>query len=346
MKIIFLVRLFYPHTGGVEKHVLNLTKQLQKKGHEVTVVTEKYKKLKSIENYQGIKIYRITASSSEHFKKFGIWKWILQNKEIFRDADIIHAHDIFYWTLPLKILSPRIRIYTTFHGYEGNSTPGFKERLMHQIAEKLSKKTMSVGRFYTKWYNTKANEVTYGAVTEGKESEKKKRLNSKTTHIVFIGRLETETGIDTYINSIRILQKTHSVLLKVYGDGSRKKEIEKITKKEKLPVKLYGWVKDPQKKLQNTDIVFTSRYLGILEALVMGKYVISEYKSQIKKDYLKMTPFAKYISIINTSEEIANEVNVFLKNPKTVERKVSEGQIWAKNQTWQKLVELYIKLWN
>ena len=40
MKIVFLCRLFYPHIGGVETHVLEVGKRLIKKGHRVTIVTE------------------------------------------------------------------------------------------------------------------------------------------------------------------------------------------------------------------------------------------------------------------------------------------------------------------
>ena len=40
MKILFLTRSFYPNVGGVEKHILEVSKALTKRGHIVTVVTE------------------------------------------------------------------------------------------------------------------------------------------------------------------------------------------------------------------------------------------------------------------------------------------------------------------
>lgn len=40
MKILFFARLFYPHIGGVEKHLFEISTRLTAMGHEVTIVTE------------------------------------------------------------------------------------------------------------------------------------------------------------------------------------------------------------------------------------------------------------------------------------------------------------------
>ena len=42
--ILFLTRSFYPNIGGVEKHVLELSKELIKRGYRITVITEKTQK--------------------------------------------------------------------------------------------------------------------------------------------------------------------------------------------------------------------------------------------------------------------------------------------------------------
>ena len=40
MTILFFSRLFYPHIGGVEKHVWEIARRLTKKGNRVIVVSE------------------------------------------------------------------------------------------------------------------------------------------------------------------------------------------------------------------------------------------------------------------------------------------------------------------
>ena len=74
MKIIFLARLFYPHIGGVEKHVMEISKILLKKGNEVIVITEQLEDTNLKEIKDGIIIYRVPVGRDDWFKKFRVWK--------------------------------------------------------------------------------------------------------------------------------------------------------------------------------------------------------------------------------------------------------------------------------
>lgn len=344
MKIMFLTRLFYPHTGGVEKHISMLSKELQKAGHTIIIITELHTKgLRKIEEHDGIKIYRIPIPNNERAKKLYIWMWIIKNRSLFNSVEIVHAHDIFYWLFPIKILLPSKKIFTTFHGYEGNISPGFKQKLMHKLAVKFSNKTISIGKFYKKWYGTESDIISYGAVSP---VGRKVQRTSAITKISFIGRLESETGIDEYVGAISSLVKKITLTLEILGDGKKRKLLEDKVREEKLPVSLHGWVEFPEKKIVSSDIIFTSRYLGILESLAQGKFVIAIYNNSIKKDYLQMTPFAKYISIVKNSKEVAEQVMLYLKNPKKYSEMIMNGQAWALEQTWEKIAKEYIYLWS
>ena len=58
-EILFFTKLFYPHVGGVEKQVMELSIRLIKLGYKITIVTEKYSdRLKNEEENNGIKIIR------------------------------------------------------------------------------------------------------------------------------------------------------------------------------------------------------------------------------------------------------------------------------------------------
>ena len=105
MNVLFLCRLFFPHIGGVEKHVLEISKNLIKEGHRIVVVTERYKKdLKLHEKVEGIEIYRVPNLKENWFKKFQIWKWMWKNRSLIVKSDIIHCHDVFFWHLPFRFL--------------------------------------------------------------------------------------------------------------------------------------------------------------------------------------------------------------------------------------------------
>ncbi|MBI2031155.1 MAG: glycosyltransferase family 4 protein [Candidatus Levybacteria bacterium] len=361
MRVLFLSRLFYPHIGGVEKHVVEVSRRLIKLGHEVTVVTEILPQQFKIQNskIEGITVLRVNAGRDGYFKKFRIWREIFKNRKLIQDADVVHAHDVFFWYLPFRFLYPSKKIFTTFHGYEGDKIPGFKAKLMHKIAEKLSHGNICVGEFLKKWYGTKPNYVTYGAVKIPKFklqiTNKFQIQNSRPRQdfggqakqkILFLGRLEEETGIMEYLKALRLLkEKNYKFEVTVLGDGSLFKKAEKFSKKHKIKAFFKGFVPNIDPYLKKSDFIFTSRYLGILEALSFQKLIFAAYNNEIKKDYLQMAPFAKYISISPNYRILYDQINYYLRHEKKRNQMIDQGFEWVKNETWKKMAEAYLKLW-
>ncbi len=351
MTILFFTRRFYPLIGGVEKHVLEIGKRLVKKGAKVIVITE-YENNTNKENqqlvpldtiFEGIEIIRIEVGAEGRYKKFRIWLELLRHIKVISSANIVHCHDIFFWYLPFRFIFLNKPVYTTFHGYEGNNMPNKKSIFMHRLAEKLSWGNICVGDFFKKWYYTKPTIVTYGAVNyiyRGKEKSYDKNL------IIFVGRLEEETGIMEYLKAFNEIQKKYKKLkLVVLGDGSQMSKAKEFVENNKLNVEFKGFVKNIGIDLERASFVFVSRYLGILESLMSKKFVLAVYNNKIKKDYLQMTPFARFISISKNSNEISNQLERYILNEKEKEFKVNKGYNWVKNQTWEEMVSIYLKLW-
>src|SRR5688572_1794555 len=135
MKILFLSHYFHPHIGGVEKHTLEVAKNLIAKGHKVTVLTEKYDKdLKETETINKIQIVRFSYPHFKFLGLFSIWFWLFRNKKLIQAADIIHCHDVFIWYLPFRFLYPNKKIYTTLHGWEGKWPIPWQNILLKQLA--------------------------------------------------------------------------------------------------------------------------------------------------------------------------------------------------------------------
>lgn len=140
--------------------------------------------------------------------------------------------------------------------------------------------------------------------------------------VLFIGRLEKDLGLETYFKAIDILK----LKIDFAGDGSLRSEAQKYGK-------VLGFI-NIKKIIKNYDIIFASSYLSILQALIFKKPVFAVYENPLKEDYLKMSPFKNYISIINNPKDI--RINI---------KYSQEGYQWAKNQTWQKVTDIYLKLW-
>lgn len=347
MNIVFLTRLFYPHIGGVEIHVLNISRLLVKAGHKVVIITELQEGLEERSSFakakeereeiKGIEIRKIRTGKEDFFKKFRIWRQLWHCRNVLKKADIVHCHDVFFWYFPFRFLLFNKKVFTTFHGYEGKYPVSKKAIFVRKLSQKLSKGTINVGRFIEKWYGTKPNFITYGGVREIKDlREKIYDLRKKDRlHILFIGRLDEDTGILQYLNVLDNLKKRKVQFeFEVCGDGKFRRQAEQYGK-------VHGFVESTKKYIEKADYVFCSSYLSILEVLSYGRPIIAFYNNPLKKDYLVMTPFALFITISNSPKEVSEQI--VKKNFSA--QKISDAQKWAQNQTWGSVLNLYFKLW-
>ncbi len=157
MNILFLARLYWPHVGGVEKHLREISLRLGPRGHKIIIVTERHDNhLSEHEIVDGIEIYRMPSG-----EKWQVWKWMIAHFYLLKWADVVHIHDVFYWYLPFIWYK---KSYITFHGYEGSDLPTSGQVFWHQLAAKLTRGNICIGDFHRKWYGVKPNFVSYGAI--------------------------------------------------------------------------------------------------------------------------------------------------------------------------------------
>jgi glycosyltransferase involved in cell wall biosynthesis len=343
MNVLFFSRLFHPHIGGVEKHVLEIAKILIRKGHNLTVVCESHDSgIALTEKKDGIKIYRISVGKNNWFKKFKVWKELWKLRNLIRKSDIVHCHDVFFWYLPFRFLLPFKKIFTTFHGYETKFPPSKKAVFVRKISEKLSWGNICVGDYIEKRYGTAPTFTTYGGVRIANHKlqlTNKYKVRNIECKILFIGRLEEDTGLPIYLKTLDLLKKRGiRFTLEACGDGSLRKTAEKYGK-------VYGFVKDLSQHMEKADIVFASSYLSILEAMMCRKLVFAVYNNSLKEDYLRMCPFAKWIIIENSQKKIADKIQYFIKQFERKEKMLGEGYRWASEQTWEKVADIYLELW-
>lgn len=332
--ILFLTRLYHPHIGGVENHVRILTQELLNKGYQVVVLTEQFEPgLKRTEIIDRVKVVRIPIGPNSLVKKFYIWKWVVFNAVFFYRFDIVHVHDVFFWLYPLLPFGFYKRSAITFHGYEG--FPIKKSWIIQRkIAEFTTKGSICVGDFMKKWYFARPTYVTYGGVRLTRENAK---VSSQSA--VFFGRLDDQTGILQYIKAYKIIKKKYpKFILTVVGEGSLGSKIPD-------DVNILGFQENVEDLIASNRFVFVSRYLSMLEALVQKKEVIAVYNSPIMKDYLEMSPFKKYVQIARDENDIVNFVRKSIEKG-TDTNKIDKGYYWASRQTWNKVCDFYLRLWD
>ncbi len=340
MKVVFLSRLFYPHIGGVEKHLFEISNILAKRGYEITIISEKShsnvvgrQSISTID--KSIKLFYIPISTSETRKKWVIWWWLLKNIKLLKEADIIHCHDVFFWYLPFRFIFPWKKIFTTFHGYESHISPSKKSILIRKLSERLSLGNICIGAFIKKWYKTSPDYITYGGVSNIHKIKRKERSNLS---ILFLGRIELDNGVREYekllshlfeigkkFNFTAIGNKAINTSFSSFGDIKRSVNIKE--------------------EIENADIVFASSYLSIMEALSQGKMVFSIANSRLKMDYLSMTPFSKWISISANYQELLSSFTNYLSSPNAYQEKLKNASTWTKKRTWESVADIYEALW-
>jgi glycosyltransferase involved in cell wall biosynthesis len=338
MRILFLSRLFYPHIGGVEKHVFEISQELIKKGHQVTVVTEAYDNLPIEETHKKIKIYRMLLDEKKD-KKLQVWWWFFKHLPLILNADVIHCHDVFFWYLPFRFLFPLKKVFTTFHGYETVFPPEQKAIKVRKLSERLSRGNICIGKFIQTWYGTSADVISYGGMHKIiSQRAKSKGQRAKPLRAVFIGRLEKDTGILFYESLIEWLQKEGvKIELDVYGAGSLQDDLKIGTYK--------GITHYVDETLKNYDLLFSSSYLSILDGLNHQMLVVSTYDNKLKKDYLLDTPFRDFILVGTDAKKIAKDVQKLLADKKMLTNLLGNGKEWVDRQTWEHLTDQYLTLW-
>lgn len=144
MRICMLTSFFLPTIGGVENHVYNLCKALQKRGHEVVVVhtcfdiMPKENKTVKVENVEGIEVHRLylgTDATKIQLKHFPIIESYvngflrkvrpirfsskiaayIQKLHMEKPFDILHQHDFISNLFTTKKLSRQLPVILTNH---------------------------------------------------------------------------------------------------------------------------------------------------------------------------------------------------------------------------------------
>lgn len=282
MRILFLTHYAWPHVGGVERHLREISKSLSLRGHKITTISEEDIK------YPHIKFLGLLC----------IWFWLFKNRSLIKQSDTIHCHDVFIWYLPFRFVYPKKVVYTTFHGWEGIWPIPWKNILYKRIANRLSWGSIAVGRYIEKYYGIKANKIIYGGggTPGGRPSATTPGVftTARGNSIVFVGRLEKDTGLLQFLEQLKI--KNLKLKIDFVGDGSLRKECEK-----------YGMVHgftDPKPFLKKAKICVPGGYLSYIEAKQADCKIMTFHNNPLKKDYWDEI---KRVKKFPTWDEIADE---------------------------------------
>ena len=130
MNILMLTQFATPIIGGEEQHIIQLSRELVQRGHQVTVATIKHANQADFEINDGVRIYRLQGTTQRisplynedgrrHAPPFPDPELTLGIRHVMKleQPDIVHAHNwIVYSFLPLAPKS-KAGLVVTLHDY-------------------------------------------------------------------------------------------------------------------------------------------------------------------------------------------------------------------------------------
>ncbi len=340
MHIIHLCRLFAPHIGGVETHVAQVAQIQRQRGHQVTVVTTQHDSKVPVSEQlkNGVTVIRLPHQFS--LQKLQTWRWVMAHSAIFRQADVVQVHDIFWWLLPI-FWQNRTKIITTFHGWETHWPVAQSARLQRQFFNMLSVAAVHVGGWIQSVYGDVPDVVMYGGVEQRFLRLSAPKISAKKKlRLVYVGRLEPDLAIGEYIAFVQKLQSAgYSVQMTWVGDGSRRDACAAVGT-------VVGWQEDTTQWLRDADVVCASSYLSMLQAQAASRVVISLYTNELKRMYLETFTGSQFCIISDSGQDAATKLSKLLKTPEALQALQTGAHQFAATQTWERVADTYEELWH
>ncbi len=248
MKILQASSYFYPHIGGVETHVLELSQNLLDMGHDVCVVCAQAPKSMPFQALDGLPIFRLPALDLPYIP----YMWLLRRRLSTFKADVVHSHYpppfmsygaakglpqlphvLTYHCdleLPDKIASvkiPNVAKKSIKHANMRLYLSSIVNNMQHIIAttESYAKSSQVLSNYpYTvipngiglEAFDNVAREV-YG--------------DRETKKVLFVGRLSTVKGIDYLIKAAQLVLAQHEdATFVIVGRGEEEGRLKALAK--------------------------------------------------------------------------------------------------------------------
>lgn len=352
MKILHIVRQFYPAIGGLENYVYNLANYQINNGNEVTVITLNKnflngKKLKDHETLKnGVNVIRIPYFFS---KKYPIALKVFNH---LKNYEIINVHALDFFADFISITKPFHRkktVLITHGGFFHTKWGFFLKKIYFNLITRFSIKT------YNKIIGCSENDIElFNKVTKrimlidngvNIEPYLKTPKNRKRGNLLYVGRLDHHKRIDLLIKlTANLIKNDIKVRLDIVGPDSQdlKKNLFQLANDLNIQdsVNITGAVSETEllRFYSEADLFLSaSEYEGFgltaVEALASGTpCLLSNIKSfqNILKDY----EFGKVLDFKNINLSTSMTMNFLILNKDEYNILSNKARIYCQNYSW------------
>ena len=373
MKILFFNYEFFPIGGGGSTVTKFLAEELVRKGHEVSLVTSKYKDLKEYEVINGVKVHRVKVVR-RHRDRASIFEMLTYIISAFsyvrkfigkEKPDIIHAFFVVPSGAVAYLMYKLYKIpYIIYLG--GSDVPGVdKDRygIIYNIVAPFIKLIWRNARFTVaaseglKGYAINTDKkVKLTVIPNGVEFNRFKPAGNKKKNrkikLLAIGRLIPRKGFQYLIEALPevIKNSKREFEVEIIGSGPYYGHLKELVRKHKIEnkVKFLGLVEYENliKYYQQADILINASYgegmpLVVLEAMATGLPIIATNvagNEELVKDN-------GIIVRARNPKELAGALIKVLNNDGLRKNMGKNSLKIIKDYSWSRITEKYIELY-
>ena len=257
-----------PNWGGAEMHLLNLSEQLQRRGHEVTVACQPGHFVEERARQMGIATVPLTMTRLHDKRDLGRMYRFLREKKI----DVLHAHAPNDFVLPpLAAIGAGVpvRIMTRHLPHPLRNRRGawvygnifFSQvvAVSESVRQTLIGSGMSPGRVETIHHGTDV-EAFARTTRDRADCRAEFGLSDDTVAVGVVGRIAVEKGHHYLLEAAKILEDRLPVRFVIVGDGPNEDAIKSLTNEMGLRDRVIfaGFRDDINDVINALDIVATT----------------------------------------------------------------------------------------
>jgi glycosyltransferase involved in cell wall biosynthesis len=346
MNVVLFVARYAPDVGGVQKYVHQLARALLALGHDVQVVTGATRPDQpERDEHEGVPVLRFPACRSPLRARW----WLLRNADVLRRADVIQVSETYMLEYLWRMLGPlidRSKVFLLRHGMSLiHPVPSWERRRAHRSL-KLAAGFIHDGAFISRWLGVPADLCPDQGLSPPAD-EIEQVPEPPPTSAVFIGRLEPDTGIRTYVDAVPQLSARlgQPFTLHVHGRGSMEGELRDRVLREGLPVHFHGEAPDAQEHIASACFAFLDGRMAIQEAHARQRLVVAAYDNPLKRDYLCEERFSPHLIAVGSAAELVEQVLRMIAHPEESRSRVAAAFEHARSLSWERTASVIASFW-
>jgi glycosyltransferase involved in cell wall biosynthesis len=297
MRILMLSYEFPPLGGGGGRVVHGLATQLVSVGHDVDVVTMRYRDLPERENVSGVNVLRVpclrrrtSSCSTPEMFSYDVAALRMLRAVPLDGYAIIHTHFVYPDGL-VALLARRAGGPPYLITAHGSDVPGYNPerfRILHRVFRPLwrhiarnAERIVCPSRTLLELVRRQGSAVRTEVIPNGFTPERLRPDRPKRMRILVVSRLVARKGVQYLFEAV---DGSIDVEVHVVGDGPYLPELRRQAAAVDAPVRFWGWLDNDSpelRELYETSSIFAllseaeNFPVSLLEAMAAGQAVVT-----------------------------------------------------------------------